>query len=473
MLLCTPAAAQEAPSDLPTPQWTSTEAPFFLQLPKAPATVQARFTPVPGAARYQVILTDDEGRPVTDRAVDKDARRVTFDNLSPGQYRATVFAIDAAGRPTEPSDALSITVAALTVPQGATGLLDDRAAPTALPGATFLAPPGSLCAAPEMAFGPRVVLFRPGENLIVCKPQEGLAVGKVAVQVLPITVTRRGDEPLFPGGRHTVTLDVKSPVAVDLHTLDVLGPPGVTLARRAPDGNPTLVLDVALSETTFDDVALLIERQGAPVADILLRVRHDTTPPSIANVGVVGGGAEGEVTVTAQVVDDTGVGRVQVAYRFSSSGPFEHRPMHVLAAPTYAVDIVPPAEVAAIEYYVEASDIGDNGPTRVGTRDTPLHHALGPPPAPPAPWWTYVPLGISAAGVVAFVGLGAGLLGTAYWSQNARLQVDAGTLSPAEHEALQARLMVLAIAEAAGLLVAGTVAALGGVGTVGLYLLDE
>lgn len=118
------------------------------------------------------------------------------------------------------------------------------------------------------------------------------------------------------------------------------------------------------------------------------RAQPDGEPPAITHEEVRSGRLGAPVTVSALIVDPSGIFDPAVLYRVGGQGDFLRLPMQSEEDERYAAVI--PGDVVSddLEYFIEAFDEQGNGPARYADADLPVKVRIlktaEPLPVPPA-----------------------------------------------------------------------------------------
>ncbi len=165
----------------------------------------------------------------------------------------------------------------------------------------------------------------------------------------------------------------------------------------------------------FFPAALLVLATGAA------RAPQDTEPPIIEDLAAAASNPAAAPVITAMLSDPgTGVGTAYVIYRAVGANTWEKAELKGGTGGLFIARLPDGLQKSGFDYYIEATDVAGNGPTRVGSADAPIridraHEAtiarierqeamLTPPPPAIHPAWMMLSLGV---GVLAGAGAGA------------------------------------------------------------------
>ena len=147
----------------------------------------------------------------------------------------------------------------------------------------------------------------------------------------------------------------------------------------------------------------------------------DTEPPIIEDLAAAASNPEAQPVVTVMLSDPgTGVGTANVFYRGRGFNTWSKASLKGATSGLFIARLPDGLQKTGFDYYVEATDVAGNGPTRIGSTDTPIkveaateatmkvlarQEAARVEPRPPIdPAWLMLSLGV---GVLAGAGCGA------------------------------------------------------------------
>ena len=233
--------APTPPKPLPdTPTWLADNAGTYLVPDGAVGTIEGEWNSVAKAETYRVEVgrMAQGGFVMTSVQVPKNATRFEVHGLPPGEYFATVAAVDDDAFESPPSRLYQTKVisAPLVAPTG------DAVAPPppepgkpmppvkVLPGARLDVPTGLTCGLGDAAPATEVLATGAGVQQVRCQDAAGKPVGGFAIDVAHIQVAQADD-----ASQHgfAVRRDEATPIELSLAT-DVALPPNLDV--RAPEG---------------------------------------------------------------------------------------------------------------------------------------------------------------------------------------------------------------------------------------------
>ena len=281
--------APTPPKPLPdTPTWAADNPGTFVVPVGATGTMEGAWTKVAKAQTYRVEIgrMAQGGFIMTSAQVPKDATRFEVHGLPPGEYFATVAAIDDDAFESPPSRLYEadIVTARLLGPTG-----DEVVVPTAeegkpmapvrvLPGARLDVPEGMDCAIdyPED-------LGTGGVRDVRCKDAEGNAVGGFQVDVVAVKVAPEGEEGAsFRVRRGEATaLDLRLSADTELpDALAITAPPGfdVGALTQTDDGHWTVEVTAGPEATTPAAFDLVVAGTEVELAEFPVTVVEADAP---------------------------------------------------------------------------------------------------------------------------------------------------------------------------------------------------
>jgi len=272
--------APTPPKPLPdTPKWASDNASTFLIPDGASGTIAGKWSSVPKAETYRIEVgrMAQGGFVMTSVQVPKTATAFEVHGLAPGEYFATVAAVDDDFFESPPSrlyetkvittNIVAPTGAAVAVPPSGEG--KPMAPVRVLPGTRIDVPSGMSCGLGDAEPGPQVVAAGAGVQPVHCRDTAGKPVGGFSLDVIAVQVAQAGDETAtsFTVNRGTATtLDLALSADAELPVdLAVAAPAGfdVSEMRQADDGH--WVVDVTAGPDAATPAAFDIVLAGTDV----------------------------------------------------------------------------------------------------------------------------------------------------------------------------------------------------------------
>ncbi|MBN1351607.1 hypothetical protein JXJ21_19490 [candidate division KSB1 bacterium] len=145
-------------------------------------------------------------------------------------------------------------------------------------------------------------------------------------------------------------------------------------------GGDTYSATIPANKVTAEGLALYIQAsdnvnnppasKGSEKTPLLINVnRADRESPKIAHAPVNQAKANEQVRLLARVTDNVGVAQVEICYRTQGKTSYQSGQMKKKSGNLYEFELR--ADAAGIEYYLEASDVSGNEPSRWKSPDHP------------------------------------------------------------------------------------------------------
>lgn len=272
--------APSAPKPLPdTPTWASENASTYLIPDGASGTITGGWASVAKAETYRVEVgrMAQGGFIMTSVQIPKSATAFEVHGLPPGEYFATVAAVDNDKFESPPSRLYKTKVVSTplfaptgdAVPVAPADAGKPMAPVRVLPGARFDVPAGLTCGLGTAELGSTVIATGAGVQQVRCQDTDSKPVGGFAVDVIEIQVTKAGDG---KSGAFTVRRDALTTLDLALSSdgelpaeLAVRAPEGFDVSQMRKTDDGSWVVDVTTGETAVSPAAFDIIIAGTDV----------------------------------------------------------------------------------------------------------------------------------------------------------------------------------------------------------------